>query len=341
MPPWARIAPGLSNRRAEGFGTPRRVNVNADWYKIEVLGHGQQFVAFGMHPTGVELKWYPACPAKRKISEIPAVTEEQITDFLTAAAALIGAEPRAAPPKPNGKGHQPHPGNGTDKGTGDGAADIRDVVAALAVIPNDDPADWEHWNAVGMAAWVATGGSTPGFNAWAEWSEKHPEHDAEACAKRWQHYPASPPDRTGAGKLFRMARAAQPDWQKPSGEWQNYLQIADGMPIPNLANAALALRQAPELKGIVAYDQILRLTLVTRSLPGSRMARVTAPQPVKDTDVAAIQEWMQRHNIRRIGKDTVYQAVDLVAQEHAFHPVRNYLNGLRWDGEKRLGPVVN
>src|ERR1700693_644087 len=32
MPPWARIAPGLSNRSAKGFGTPRRVNVNADWY---------------------------------------------------------------------------------------------------------------------------------------------------------------------------------------------------------------------------------------------------------------------------------------------------------------------
>ena len=259
-----------------------------------------------------ELKWYPACPAKRKISEIPAVTEEQITDFLTAAAPLIGAEPRAATPKPNGKGRHPHPENGTDKGTDDGAADIRDVAAALAVIPNDDPADWEHWNAVGMAAWVATGGSTPGFNAWAKWSEKHPEHDAEACAKRWQHYPESPPDRTGVGKLFRMARAAQPDWQKPSSEWQNYLQIADGMPIPNLANAALALRQAPELKGIVAYDLMLRLTLVTRSLPGSRMARVTTPRPVKDTDVAAIQEWMQRHDMRRIGKDTVYQAVDLV-----------------------------
>ena len=38
MPPWARIAPGLSNRRAEGFGTPRRVNVNADWYYTQFLG---------------------------------------------------------------------------------------------------------------------------------------------------------------------------------------------------------------------------------------------------------------------------------------------------------------
>jgi predicted P-loop ATPase len=42
-----------------------------------------------------------------------------------------------------------------------------------------------------------------------------------------------------------------------------------------------------------------------------------------------------------MGRETVHQAIDLVAQEHAFHPVRNYLNGLRWDGERRLGGWLN
>ena len=100
----------------------------------------------------------------------------------------------------------------------DGAtsAHILDVIAALAVIPNDDPADWEHWNAVGMATWAASGGSIHGFNAWCAWSAQHPEHDVAACRERWNHYPTSPPDRTGAGKLFAMARDAWPDWQRPS-----------------------------------------------------------------------------------------------------------------------------
>ena len=88
----------------------------------------------------------------------------------------------------------------------------------------------------------------------------------------------------------------------PAKDWTQFLQTEDCQPITNLANAALTLREAPGLKGIVAYDEMLRLTLVTRSLPGSRMAAVAEPRPVEDTDVAAIQEWMQRHDMRRMSK---------------------------------------
>jgi predicted P-loop ATPase len=124
--------------------------------------------------------------------------------------------------------------------------------------------------------------------------------------------------------------------------WSKYLQLDDhGQVIPNLANAALALRQAPELAGVVAYDLMLRHALVTRSVPSSRMAVVTKPRPLQDTDVAAIQEWLQRHHLRRVGKETTHQACDLVAREQAFHPVRDYLTGLRWDGEQRLDGWLN
>ena len=124
-------------------------------------------------------------------------------------------------------------------------------------------------------------------------------------------------------------------------DWQKHLQLDDGIPITNLANATTALRQAPELVGIVTYDQMLQHTLITRSLPDSRIEKIVGPRPVKDCDVTAIQEWLQRHDMRRIGKETVHQAIDLVAQEHAFHPVRNYLKNLQWDGELRLGTWLN
>ena len=322
----------LPYRAADGSPTNRVLKGKLG--KIEVLGHGHQFVAFGTHPSGAELKWYPACPASRRIDQIPAVTEEQITAFLQAAAPLIEADPPADEPKANGQG-APH------ASTDGEAADVRDVVAALAAIPNDGPADWEHWNNVGMATWVASAGTIQGFNAWATWSAKHPAHEAEACAKRWKHYPESPPDRTGAAKLFKMATNAQPDWRKPSEAWQTYLQREDGEPLTNLANAAMTMREAPELKGIVVHDLMARLTLVTRSLPGSRMAKVNQRRPIEDTDVAAIQEWMQRQDMRKMGRDTVFQAAGLVAKERAFHPVRNYLTRLLWDGKPRLWCWLN
>jgi predicted P-loop ATPase len=122
-----------------------------------------------------------------------------------------------------------------------------------------------------------------------------------------------------------------------SGSWEKWLQLDDrGQVIPNLANAALALRQAPELAHLVAYDEMLRHTLLLRMVPGSRGGAFTGARPLKDTDIAAVQEWLQKHQLRRLGKETAHQAIELVAHEAAFHPVRNYLSALAWDGTRRL-----
>jgi hypothetical protein len=168
--------------------------------KIEVLGHGQQFIAHGTHPSGAALYWYPEAPEQVARDTLRAVTEDEITAFFEAVAPLVEAEPE----------HRP---NGDPPGEGQATAEIYNIVAALNVIPNDKPADWEHWNAVGMATWVASGGSEAGCTAWRTWSAKHPAHDEAACRARWQHYPTSPPTRTGAGKLFAMAAEAVPGWR--------------------------------------------------------------------------------------------------------------------------------
>jgi predicted P-loop ATPase len=60
------------------------------------------------------------------------------------------------------------------------------------------------------------------------------------------------------------------------------------------------------------------------------------PRPVTDTDVTAVQVHLQWFGFPRLGKDATHQAVDKCARENAFHPVRDYLNGLEWDGFERL-----
>jgi hypothetical protein len=52
---------------------------------------------------------------------------------------------------------------------GEPEADIRDIAAAMAVIPNDG-VDWEAWNNTGMAIYRATGGSDEGFRIFDDWS---------------------------------------------------------------------------------------------------------------------------------------------------------------------------
>jgi hypothetical protein len=60
--------------------------------KVEVLGHGQQFVAFGIHPdTHEPYEWPDASPETVPATELPAVTKEQVETFVRTAEALLRA----------------------------------------------------------------------------------------------------------------------------------------------------------------------------------------------------------------------------------------------------------
>src|SRR5438067_5418446 len=109
-------------------------------------------------------------------------------------------------------------------------------------------------------------------------------------------------------------------------------------PRPTLYNAMLALRADPRLMDLFAYDEMLRATLLRAPIPPENLAAAGAfePRPVHDSDVAALQEFLQCAGLEKMGKEVAHQAVDLRAVECGFHPVRNYLNALRWDGEERL-----
>ena len=136
----------------------------------------------------------------------------------------------------------------------------------------------------------------------------------------------------GARELRRIwDRAGEDAWKQ---RWQ---RNESGQPLPNLANAMIALRDDPALRGALAYDQMQRCAFVVSPLPGEDRKPEHTFRPIGDTDVAMIQEHMQLAGLTRLGKETAHQAVDLCASERAFHPVRQYLSGLCWDRARRAG----
>jgi Primase C terminal 2 (PriCT-2)/Bifunctional DNA primase/polymerase, N-terminal/Protein of unknown function (DUF3987) len=179
-------------------GSPRHRQIVGTLGKIQVLGHGQQFVAHGVHPTGAPLFWQPVPPEDIALADLPEVTEDQVTAFLEAAAPLIGAGAQ----KGNG-----HDASGEHLAA-EPEADIERITEAMQQIPNDGAADWESWNRTGMALWAATGGSEQGRLLWHQWSKRNASYDARATEARWQHYATSPPDQLGAGTLFYEAQQA-------------------------------------------------------------------------------------------------------------------------------------
>tara|TARA_R110001592_G_scaffold7065_6_gene39739 strand:- start:44780 stop:46564 length:1785 start_codon:yes stop_codon:yes gene_type:complete len=119
------------------------------------------------------------------------------------------------------------------------------IRAALTAIPNPD-CDWEFFNKIGMATFSASAGSSDGFVAFDQWSQKSQKYDAGVTSERWTHYFTSPPNRIGMGTLAFEANAADPTWQQLDpmeifgGEVvqlpTNHIQ--QGLPVMSLASFA-------------------------------------------------------------------------------------------------------
>lgn len=120
--------------------------------------------------------------------------------------------------------------------------------------------------------------------------------------------------------------------------WFNDCQgDTQGEPRPNLHNALLALRRDPLFDQLFRYDEMLRAAVLVAAVPEQSRHREGFPAAVDDGDISAIQAWMQAYQLEKMGKETVRQAVDLLALEQPCHPVRDWLRSLLWDGETRLG----
>jgi predicted P-loop ATPase len=115
------------------------------------------------------------------------------------------------------------------------------------------------------------------------------------------------------------------------GPWIKKCIVGRGEPLPILANALIALEAT--MPAAFAYDEMMRAPILMTPL---KPEGGFLPRTVGDVDVGLVQEKLQHLGLRRITKDTVHQAVDIRASERRFHPVRDYLNSLRWDGRLRI-----
>lgn len=125
------------------------------------------------------------------------------------------------------------------------------------------------------------------------------------------------------------------DTEVGSEAWRVSAHInAKGNLIPNLHNADLLLREDPLFAGLLGWDEMARQVYVHRPVP-----QFEARMPegaLTDLHAAGIQTLLQRKGMRTLGIRTVLQAIGTAASGHPFHPIRDYLNGLTWDGQRRL-----
>lgn len=144
-------------------------------------------------------------------------------------------------------------------------------------------------------------------------------------------------EANGGRELARVLDHLEANHLPPPATWLERCQTNDrGEPIANVASAMIGLRSDPALQDALAFDLMQRTAFVVAPLPGDPPAPDHTFRAVGDVDVTQVQEYLQLAGLPRLSKETTHQAADKRASERSFHPVKDYLAGLRWDGKPRV-----
>ena len=129
---------------------------------------------------------------------------------------------------------------------------------------------------------------------------------------------------------------------KTEEEWRKQLILTPTFkPTACVANAFLFLEHSPEWAGVLAYDEFADCIKLMQPPPWQRLANGSGRTSLWDDkdDIFAAQ-WLQHQGVAA-SVLTAAQAVTAIAQKARFHPIRDYLGGLKWDGKKRLNTLAH
>lgn len=118
-------------------------------------------------------------------------------------------------------------------------------------------------------------------------------------------------------------------------EWKAELEYTkSGRLLCNIANIILILENDPALAGHIVHDLFTGMDSAKDGLPWNKNANQWT-----DTDDANLRVWLEKH-YDITGKEKIADALTAVLTRHSYHPIRDYLSGLTWDGVPRLDRII-
>lgn len=150
-------------------------------------------------------------------------------------------------------------------------------------------------------------------------------------------------DRVKVQLVTDRAAEAAADFGDPppdtpeADNWKKKLKVTEkGGLAQTIENVVLILDNDPKIAGCLAYDEMGHNIVTRRSLPWRKVKGV---DQWVDSDDSALRYYLERvYGIN--GKDRIFDAVNVVAQQHSYNPVRDYLDGCTWDGVPRVDTLL-
>lgn len=134
---------------------------------------------------------------------------------------------------------------------------------------------------------------------------------------------------------------ASDDFEKIDGldlEWMNNLKRNEnGKCLKTIENCLLVLENDPRIKGKFAIDEFNNRAIVTGNVPWDKSED---PRIYRDVDDSGVRNYLESvYGLS--GENKIYDALTLVSYKLKFNSVRKYLEGLKWDGVKRIETLLH
>lgn len=119
-------------------------------------------------------------------------------------------------------------------------------------------------------------------------------------------------------------------------EWLKKLEYTEqGKLRSTISNFSLIIENEPLLKDKIAYNEFSNRAVVTGQLPWRKKGNIG---DWNDTDDSGLREFIEKY----YGISSTAKCADALAlsfEKHSFHPVKEYLEGLMWDGKERVNTL--
>lgn len=128
--------------------------------------------------------------------------------------------------------------------------------------------------------------------------------------------------------------AEGPITDEASSDWTGKLDVdGHGKYRSTVNNVLIILRNDPKLKGKFALDTFEHREIITGDLPWRKYTPQT--RYITDKDDAGIRYRLEKkYGITGVQK--IDDGLAMLMCENSFHPIKDYLEGLEWDGEERV-----
>lgn len=156
-------------------------------HAVEILGVGQQFIAYGIHPKTLKPYEWVAGPTLADVfhEDLPALTSDIATAFITFFEKQAEELGWVAQKEGTREKQQQHDELMNFKAALDmGAEEISEILSTYS---NDD-LHYDDWVKVGMALHHQFAGEVEGLELWTQWSAESTKYEDGTCEAKWESF---------------------------------------------------------------------------------------------------------------------------------------------------------